>query len=161
MLMNQLSKAGIVAFASTCLIAVSPSNPKITIQPLHGKEIPEGAISLAYFIEEPKGKGCAWAGTPWVIASCADGCGVNDIVIRINGHLHILHSNGKGFTGPKVVDGRNYRSVIEWSNNDVRIEVYENIVEETDRYRCTKGLLIVHSQGESRRFQLWGLYGCE
>ncbi|HJW28016.1 MAG TPA: hypothetical protein VJ508_02075, partial [Saprospiraceae bacterium] len=122
-----------------CLIAAPEAKPRITIQRLQGKEIPEGAISLAYFIEEPKGKGCAWARTPWVMASSLEWAGVDGVIIRINGQLHTLRMKGNGYTGPKVLDGTTYRKFIEYSDSDVQIEIYGNVVDQAETYRCTKG----------------------
>ncbi|WP_243317295.1 hypothetical protein [Geothrix paludis] len=158
---NCYSKVAIALLASQCLIAAPEEKSRITLQRLQGKEIPDGAVSLAYFIEEPKGKGCSWASTPWYIASSLQGTEVNDVLIRINGRIHNLHLKGRGNTGPKILNGVSYRSFIEYADDVVSIEIYENIIDRTESYRCTKGRMVVHAHGTSKQFPIWGLFGCE
>jgi hypothetical protein len=147
--------------ASLYLIAAPETKPRIVIQRLQGKEIPEGAISLAYFIEKPKGEGCAWASTPRVIASSLEWNGVDGVIMRINGRLHVLRLKGNGYTGPKVLDGQSYRRFIDYSDDDVQIEIYSNVIEQAESYKCTKGWLVVHAHGVIEQFPIWGLFGCE
>jgi hypothetical protein len=142
------------------LYASPEVKPKISIQRLQVNELQDGAISYAYFIEKPKGVGCAWAASPQIAApSKVD---PHQLAIRINGRLHHLRlSEGQSSNGPKAFDGTTYRLFREWSDNQAKIEIYENRIEESDSHRCTQGLLIVTMGEASKRFPLWGLHGCE
>ena len=160
MRMNHIFKAGFVVIAAMALDAEPEVMPKISIQRLQVSELQDGAISYAYFIEKPKGVGCAWAASPQVAApSKVD---PHQLAIRINGRLHHLQlSEGHSGNAPRSIDGITYRLSREWSDNQAKIEIYENRIEENDSHRCTQGFLIVTMGEASRRFPLWGLHGCE
>ncbi|MBK8571306.1 MAG: hypothetical protein IPN91_01425 [Holophagaceae bacterium] len=123
-------------------------------------ELQDGAIGFAYFIEKPKGVGCAWVASPQIAAPSK--LDPHQLAIRINGRLqHLQLSEARSGKGPISVDGIPYRLKREWSDNHVKIETYENRIEENQSYRCTQGLLIVTMGETTKRFPLWGLYGCE
>ncbi|WP_243318916.1 hypothetical protein [Geothrix paludis] len=158
--MNHIFKAGFIVIAAMALDAAPKVKPGISIQRLQVSELQDGAISYAYFTDKPKGVGCEWATSPQIAApSKVD---PHQLAIRINGRLHHLQlSEGHSRNGPKSFDGTTYRLFREWSDNEVKIEIYENRIEENDSQRCTQGLLIVTIGEDSKRFPLWGLHGCE
>jgi hypothetical protein len=54
-----------------------------------------------------------------------------------------------------------YRGMEEWTDGQVTIQIYDKVVDETNSYRCTKGILVVHTQDGEVKLPLWTLSGCE